>query len=309
MGPLARDRRGTRRHKEALWAEPICRERVPNVSQPLAARQLAAIRMRNGLSWTQRLSAGIRWTLSSFRPRSTNMSRERFVKYEATQVSQFHPYRQDGTEFDKHRLGCDRPLPKRSGNGQSRAFGVAPVWWTPDPFGERSPRCRRVVAHTRRRFAGSWWSWSAPVVHRRRCPREFEPSALAIRNWVRQADRDDRRRDDGLTSAEREELRRPRREVKQLRLEREILAKASPGSLRRPTRSRNRLRVPRRESGRLSHCHDVLRRGVSLPAGTTRGAVDGHRPERKNTRGLVARSRSSTRASVAPTGCRGCMRS
>jgi transposase len=57
--------------------------------------------------------------------------------------------------------------------------------------------------------------------------REFEPTAQAIRNWVRQADRDDGRREDGLTTAEREEMRRLRREVKQLRLEREILAKAA----------------------------------------------------------------------------------
>ncbi len=38
--------------------------------------------------------------------------------------------------------------------------------------------------------------------------REFEPSAQAIRNWVAQADRDEGRRADGLTSAEREEMRR-----------------------------------------------------------------------------------------------------
>jgi len=57
--------------------------------------------------------------------------------------------------------------------------------------------------------------------------REFEPSAQAIRNWVRQADRDEGRRADGLTSVEREELRRLRRENKQLRLEREILSKAA----------------------------------------------------------------------------------
>jgi len=57
--------------------------------------------------------------------------------------------------------------------------------------------------------------------------REFEPTAQAIRNWVRQADRDEGRRADGLTTAEREEIHRLRREVKQLRLEREILAKAA----------------------------------------------------------------------------------
>jgi transposase len=57
--------------------------------------------------------------------------------------------------------------------------------------------------------------------------REFEPSAQAIRNWVKQADLDNGKRQDGLTTDEREELRRLRRENKQLRLEREILSKAA----------------------------------------------------------------------------------
>jgi transposase len=57
--------------------------------------------------------------------------------------------------------------------------------------------------------------------------REFEPSAQAIHNWVRQSDLDEGRRSDGLTTEEREELRRLRREVVRLRQEREILAKVA----------------------------------------------------------------------------------
>lgn len=57
--------------------------------------------------------------------------------------------------------------------------------------------------------------------------KEFEPTAKAIRNWVKQSDLEQGRLEESLTSAEREELRRLRREVRQLREEREILAKAA----------------------------------------------------------------------------------
>jgi transposase len=56
---------------------------------------------------------------------------------------------------------------------------------------------------------------------------KFEPTAQAIWNWVRQADRDEGRRQDGPTSAD-EELTRLRRENRQLRQEREILGKFAP---------------------------------------------------------------------------------
>ncbi len=56
---------------------------------------------------------------------------------------------------------------------------------------------------------------------------EFEPSEQTIRNWVKQADLDNGRRTDGLTSEEQAELRRLRRENRQLKLERKILKKAA----------------------------------------------------------------------------------
>lgn len=56
---------------------------------------------------------------------------------------------------------------------------------------------------------------------------QFEPTAQAIRNWVAQADRDEGHRQDGLTTGERDELQRLRRENERLREEREILKKAA----------------------------------------------------------------------------------
>ena len=56
---------------------------------------------------------------------------------------------------------------------------------------------------------------------------EYEPTAQTIRNWLCQAERDEGKRSDGLTTVEREELRRLKREVRTLREERAILAKAA----------------------------------------------------------------------------------
>jgi len=57
--------------------------------------------------------------------------------------------------------------------------------------------------------------------------REFEPSSEAIRAWIKQAEADNGLRADVMSTAERDELRRLRKENKQLRVEREILAKAA----------------------------------------------------------------------------------
>ena len=52
-------------------------------------------------------------------------------------------------------------------------------------------------------------------------------SPQTLRNWHRQGERDRGERDDGLTSAEREELRRLRRENARLKQERDILKHAT----------------------------------------------------------------------------------
>lgn len=57
--------------------------------------------------------------------------------------------------------------------------------------------------------------------------REFEPAVETIRQWIKQAELDEGLRTDGLTTSEREELDRLRRENRVLREEREILSKAA----------------------------------------------------------------------------------
>ena len=56
--------------------------------------------------------------------------------------------------------------------------------------------------------------------------RDLDLTETAVRRWVAQADIDAGRRN-GLTTAEREELSQLRREVRVLRQERDILAKAT----------------------------------------------------------------------------------
>jgi transposase len=57
--------------------------------------------------------------------------------------------------------------------------------------------------------------------------KEFGPSAWTIAIWVKQDARDAGSGDGGLSSGERDELRRLRRDVKRLKEEREILSKAA----------------------------------------------------------------------------------
>lgn len=52
-------------------------------------------------------------------------------------------------------------------------------------------------------------------------------SDSCLRNWMKQADLDEGRRDDGLRTAEREELVKLRRELRVAKMENEILKRAA----------------------------------------------------------------------------------
>ena len=88
--------------------------------------------------------------------------------------------------------------------------------------------------------------------------RELGCSTESLRNWSKQADLDAGRRKDGLTSEEREELARLRRENKVLAEEREILKKAAVSS----TRQRN---VALKRSGRGAVGEGLARTSVEPP--------------------------------------------
>ena len=93
------------------------------------------------------------------------------------------------------------------------------------------------MAKTRPPYAPEFRRQIVELVRAGRTPeelaREFEPSSQAIRNWVAAADRSEGRQsappaaNGALIAAEREELTRLRRENKQLRLERDILSRAT----------------------------------------------------------------------------------
>lgn len=87
------------------------------------------------------------------------------------------------------------------------------------------------MPRTRRPYPAEFRSQIVEMVREGRRPvdlaKEFEPSLNTIKAWVRQAEIDDGLRDDGLTTDEQEELRRLRRENRELKKDREILVKAA----------------------------------------------------------------------------------
>jgi transposase len=87
------------------------------------------------------------------------------------------------------------------------------------------------MAKTQKRYPAEFRRQMVQLVRAGRKPaelsREFGPTPWTISLWVRQAERDAGSGDGGLTSTEREELARLRRENRQLKVEREILSKAA----------------------------------------------------------------------------------
>jgi transposase len=91
---------------------------------------------------------------------------------------------------------------------------------------EGDPQGQEPTHQTRRNTGAESSSWRAGRSIDQ-LAREFEPSANAIRKWVKQAGLDEGLRSDGLTTTEREELTRLRRENRVLREEHETLSKAA----------------------------------------------------------------------------------
>ena len=129
---------------------------------------------------------------------------------------------------------------------------------------------------TRRPYPAEFRAEMVRLVRAGRTPgelsREFEPSDQTIRNWVNQADVDEGRRE-GLTTAERDELRRLcRQSAGSWGRRKSILAKAAAwlaekSSDRRP----GGVWVRESQPGQLSGAAHVRALGCARPAAITRG--------------------------------------
>jgi len=75
--------------------------------------------------------------------------------------------------------------------------------------------------------------------------REFEPSANAIRKWIKQAELNEGLRRDGLTTNEREELNGCAGRTGSCAKNARYFQKPRPGSLRRPARRRRGVPIRR----------------------------------------------------------------
>ena len=88
-----------------------------------------------------------------------------------------------------------------------------------------------IVPKTRPAYPEEFRREAVQMLRAGRTPRELAESLgvseQTLRNWRRQDQRDRHERDDGLTTDEREELRRLRRENARLKQERDLLNRAA----------------------------------------------------------------------------------
>jgi hypothetical protein len=98
--------------------------------------------------------------------------------------------------------------------------GVDPIRWTVVSLGEGAKKCPEPIQPIRRNTANRSWNWPERGGARKICRGILSHP----HNWIKQDELDRGKRQDGLTSEERAELARLRKENKQLRLEQEILA-------------------------------------------------------------------------------------
>ena len=108
-----------------------------------------------------------------------------------------------------------------------RQPGLDPVLWSPSRCGWRIPGCPGASPHTLLSTVPASSTSFARGRTLRSLAKEFGVTDTSIRNWLRQADLDQGRRTDGLTSDEKKELTQLRRENVRLREERDILNKAA----------------------------------------------------------------------------------
>ncbi len=86
--------------------------------------------------------------------------------------------------------------------------------------------------------------------------RELDLTETALRHWVQQADIDQGKGPEGaLTTAEKEELTKLRRENRTLRMERDLLKKWRPSSPRSPSEIRSDSSGEGGGASQLSRCH------------------------------------------------------
>src|ERR687887_898644 len=97
-----------------------------------------------------------------------------------------------------------------------------------------------TVPKTRPAYPDEFRREAVQMLRAGRSPRELAEalgvSEQTLRNWRRQDQVDRHERDDGLTTDERDELRRLRRENARLKQERDLLKRAAMAGLGRPPR-------------------------------------------------------------------------